>query len=225
MDRLHIVMGVQEHGRLAGGAKPLAVGVGVRAVAAEDLSLLQSGAAHLLARQLGGLFDLLLVFAVGADAADGHQVGQVLDEVSVVLVQPIEVHLHGSSPTRKTDAVSLCAAAVQGREHPSTTASPQVRLTPGDITANNTKRRRSASPPVVLSLREKKSPLAERADYIRLSRPMREKESAWIGFTSASRSALGRTAPGGSSACRPRCSCRCGPAATSSSRSALRFSA
>src|SRR5262249_25472293 len=72
----------------------------------QDGDVLQTGPAHLRARELGRLLDLLLVRAVGADALDGDEVGEVLYEPDVVLREPVEHGLHDGSP--RGDVSSEC---------------------------------------------------------------------------------------------------------------------
>jgi hypothetical protein len=89
------VVGIQKHRRLAGGAEPFAVGIGIGVAGLEDGDVLQAGVAHLSANLLGALVDFLLMFQIGADAGDGDEVGKLLDKFGVVSLEPIELGLHG----------------------------------------------------------------------------------------------------------------------------------
>ena len=107
VDRLHVVVGVEEDGRLAGRVEPLAVGVGERVARREATSTLcRPALPHLLAGELRGAVDLGVVLAVGADALDGDQVGQAADDLFVIACSAsrIPLALH-SSPHRRAFGV------------------------------------------------------------------------------------------------------------------------
>src|SRR5207302_10095365 len=66
------------------------------AVALQDLDILEASIPHLFANEIGRVADLLLMFAIGTDAADGDELAQVRDELCVVLLEPVELGLHES---------------------------------------------------------------------------------------------------------------------------------
>ena len=100
VDRLHVVMGVEEHGRFAGSAEPFAVGVGIGIAALQDLDVLQTGRAS--ARRSGrpsGRFRLCSpsVLMLGTATRSARS----LTRYVVIGLQPIEngsVDGHGRSP-------------------------------------------------------------------------------------------------------------------------------
>ena len=93
-DRLHVVMGIQEDGGFAGGTEPFAIGIRIAVAGPQDVDVLQSSGAHHVAGQLGGLLDFLLMLAIGADARNGHQSGQIGHEILVIRHQPVQNVLH-----------------------------------------------------------------------------------------------------------------------------------
>src|SRR5262245_41098917 len=107
-------MGVEKDGRFARSAQPFAVGVRVGIAAAEDLDILQAGLAHLRTGERGTLLDFLLVFAVGADAGNRHQVGQVADQRGMILLEPIQSS-HDTPPRKMSDEESVYARRVGGK--------------------------------------------------------------------------------------------------------------
>jgi hypothetical protein len=104
-----VVMRVQEHGGRAGRPQPFAVYVRVRIAARDDLDVVQPGIAHEVRGQLGALRDLLLMFAVGADAGHGDQRPQVIDQRTIVVFQPFEGFVHDGAPKQMV-ARSQCIA-------------------------------------------------------------------------------------------------------------------
>ena len=89
-------MGIEEDGRLAGRAQPFAVGKRIRIAGAENFDVLQARLAHLLRDQSCGFFNFRLMLPIGADAGDGDQIGQIVDQRLMILLQPIVHVLHGS---------------------------------------------------------------------------------------------------------------------------------
>ena len=87
---------LKRHARRAVAACP------TLALRLQDGDVLQPRLAHLVAGQLGALLQLGGVFAVGADAAHGHQRRQVADESLVVRRQPVKdrfvAHRHPPRP-------------------------------------------------------------------------------------------------------------------------------
>ena len=63
----------------------------------------------------GRLIDFLLMFAVGADAGDGHELGQAANESAVVLRQPIQYWLHGSLLMKEGNRENVSARGSEGK--------------------------------------------------------------------------------------------------------------
>ena len=112
IDRLHVVVGVQEDGRLIGAVEPLAIGVRVRVADFEHLDFLQAGRPHLIARERRGAFDLLGVLAIGRDAVNRDLIGQAANDIFVVLRSAIHERRHGDSLRVVQSAVYRVAMGV-----------------------------------------------------------------------------------------------------------------
>ena len=87
-------MRIKKHRRLARRTKPFPIGIGIRITGAQNADIIEAGAAHQLTGQLGALLQLALVLAIGADAGDRHQTGEVAHQFSVVSGQPVKDFFH-----------------------------------------------------------------------------------------------------------------------------------
>ena len=86
---LDVVVGVAEHGGLAGGVQPVGVDEGM-ALGGDDLDIFHADAAQFVGHIVGGFLNVGLVLFEGADAGDAEKIFEFVQETLLITAGKID---------------------------------------------------------------------------------------------------------------------------------------